>query len=36
MKMENLILAEKEGVVESVSVMSGQSVLQGDVLLEII
>jgi glutaconyl-CoA/methylmalonyl-CoA decarboxylase subunit gamma len=36
MKMENQILAEKEGVVESVKVSSGQSVLQGDILLEII
>ena len=36
MKMENQILAEKEGVVESVRVTTGQSVLQGDVLIEII
>ncbi|HYW96781.1 MAG TPA: biotin/lipoyl-containing protein [Bacteroidales bacterium] len=36
MKMENQILAEKDGVVESVAVTPGQSVLQGDTLIEII
>ena len=36
MKMENIILAEKKGVVESIHVINGQSVLQGDILLEII
>ncbi len=36
MKMENQVLAEKEGVVESIRVEAGQAVLQGDVLLEII
>ena len=36
MKMENQILAEKEGVVESVLVIPGQSVLQGDTLIEMI
>ncbi|MGC9341774.1 MAG: biotin/lipoyl-containing protein [Bacteroidales bacterium] len=36
MKMENQILAEKDGVVESIKVQKGQAVLQGDVLIEII
>lgn len=36
MKMENQILAEKDGVVENIKVLKGQSVLQGDILLEII
>ena len=36
MKMENQVLAEKEGVVESIKVEPGQGVLQGDVLLELI
>lgn len=36
MKMENQVLAEKDGVVESIKVELGQSVLQGDVLIEII
>ena len=36
MKMENQVLAEKEGVVESIRVEVGQAVLQGDVLMEII
>ncbi len=35
MKMENQVLAEKDGVVEAVRVKPGQSVLQGDVLIEI-
>ncbi|MEN8223730.1 MAG: biotin/lipoyl-containing protein [Bacteroidota bacterium] len=35
MKMENKLLAEKGGVVRSVKVMVGDSILQGDVLLEI-
>jgi glutaconyl-CoA/methylmalonyl-CoA decarboxylase subunit gamma len=34
MKMENNVLAEKEGVVTSVKVKPGDAVLQGDVLLE--
>ncbi len=34
MKMENLINAEKDGVVKSVKVQAGDSVLQGDVLIE--
>lgn len=36
MKMENTVMAEKDGVVESIRVEPGQAVLQGDVLLEII
>lgn len=36
MKMENQVLAEKDGVVESIKVNVGQAVLQGDVLIEII
>ena len=35
MKMENNILAEKDGLVSSVKVKPGDSVLQNDVLLEI-
>lgn len=35
MKMENDVLAEKDGVVKSIKVRPGDSVLQGDVLLEI-
>ncbi|SRR6056297_1832028 len=36
MKMENKVLSDRNGVVESVRVGKGDSVLQGDVLLEII
>jgi biotin carboxyl carrier protein len=36
MKMENQILASRDGVVENIKVKPGDSVLQGDVLLEII
>ena len=36
MKMENIILAEKKGVVESILVTPGQPVLQGDTLIEIV
>jgi biotin carboxyl carrier protein len=36
MKMINQILSEKDGVVESIKVVSGQNVLQGDTLIEII
>lgn len=36
MKMENHVLSEKDGVVESVKVNAGSTVLQGDVLLEMI
>lgn len=35
MKMENNILAEKDGVVKSIKVTEGQAVLQGDILAEI-
>lgn len=35
MKMENKLVAEKDGVVRSVKVIAGQNILQGDVLLEI-
>jgi glutaconyl-CoA/methylmalonyl-CoA decarboxylase subunit gamma len=35
MKMENHVLAEKEGKVTSIKVKEGDSVLQNDVLLEI-
>jgi len=34
MKMENLVLAEKDGVISSVKINAGDSVLQDDVLLE--
>ena len=34
MKMENNVLAEKEGVVKSIKVKEGDAVLQGDVLIE--
>lgn len=34
MKMENNVLAEKDGVVKSIKVNEGDSVLQGDVLIE--
>lgn len=36
MKMENTILAEASGTISSISVQANASVLQGDVLLEII
>jgi len=36
MKMENEILAEKDGVVETIKVKPGESVLQGDILIELI
>ena len=36
MKMENKIRSDKEGVVESVKVTPGTSVLQGDVLIELV
>ena len=35
MKMENNVLAEKEGVVKKILVKEGDSVLQGDLLIEI-
>lgn len=36
MKMENQVLADRKGVVESISVKSGDTVLQGDELLKLI
>ncbi len=36
MKMENRIRAEKEGVVESVNVTKGSSVLQGEILIQLV
>lgn len=36
MKMENHVLSEKEGVVEAVKVSPGHTVLQGDVLIELV
>ena len=35
MKMENNILSEIDGTIKSIKVSEGESVLQGDVLLEI-
>ncbi len=35
MKMENKLLAEKSGVVKTIKVMPGDSVLQDDVLIEL-
>lgn len=35
MKMENEILAEKDGIIKSVRIKPGDSVLEGDVLMEI-
>ena len=35
MKMENTILAEKKGIIKRINVSSGDSVLQGDTLIEI-
>ncbi len=35
MKMENNVLAEKEGMVKKILVKEGDSVLQGDLLIEI-
>ena len=35
MKMENSILAEKDGVVKNIHVQAGQSVMQDDLLLDI-
>jgi len=34
MKMENIMNAEKEGVLKSIKVKAGDSVLQGDLLIE--
>lgn len=36
MKMENNVLAEKDGVIEKINVRPGDNVLQGDVLVELI
>jgi glutaconyl-CoA/methylmalonyl-CoA decarboxylase subunit gamma len=36
MKMENNILAEKDGVVERIHISPGNAVLEGDILLEMI
>lgn len=36
MKMENEILAEKEGTIKTIKVQPGDSVLEGDVLMEIV
>ena len=36
MKMENRVLADRAGVVENIRVQQGDSVLQGDIILEII
>ncbi|MCF8227217.1 MAG: biotin/lipoyl-binding protein [Bacteroidales bacterium] len=36
MKMENQVLADRKGVVESIPVNTGDAVLQGDVLIQII
>ncbi len=36
MKMENTILAEASGKIQSIKVQAGSSVLQGDLLMEII
>jgi biotin carboxyl carrier protein len=35
MKMENNILAESSGTITSIKVKEGESVLQGDILMEI-
>ncbi len=35
MKMENVVLADKDGVIKNIRVTAGQSILQGDVLMEI-
>ena len=35
MKMENNINSDKEGVIKSIKVRQGDSVLEGDVLIEI-
>lgn len=36
MKMENNVLAEKDGVIEKINVHAGNNVLQGDVLVEMV
>ena len=34
--MENIVLAEKDGVIELVKVQQGMAVLQGDTLIEMV
>ncbi|MDF1574256.1 MAG: biotin/lipoyl-binding protein [Bacteroidales bacterium] len=36
MKMENQVLADRAGVVENIRVQPGDSVLQGDIIMEIV
>ena len=36
MKMENRVLADRAGVVEHIRVQQGDTVLQGDVIMEIV
>ena len=36
MKMENQVLADRAGVVENIRVQQGDSVLQGDIIMEIV
>jgi len=36
MKMENQVLADRKGVIESIAVKEGDAVLQGDLLLKLI
>ena len=36
MKMENQVLADRAGVVENIRVQQGDTVLQGDVIMEIV
>lgn len=36
MKMENNVLAEKDGVIENIRVQAGENVLEGDVLVEMV
>jgi glutaconyl-CoA/methylmalonyl-CoA decarboxylase subunit gamma len=36
MKMENMVMADRKGVIESIGVKAGDAVLQGDLLVHII
>ncbi|MCD4710647.1 MAG: biotin/lipoyl-binding protein, partial [Bacteroidales bacterium] len=36
MKMENRVLADRAGVVENIRVQQGDTVLQGDIIMEIV